>query len=211
MQAKASEIVIPILYKTFMAEQLSRLEEARREDVVYVTDLVLCSHKLKLRRMFPELSLAFDPITVTGNLIHIGVEKYLKDHGFVVEYSVEREFEIDGKRYVLKGRVDAYHPDEKIVIEIKSSRTPQNKPLEHHILQLQVYLNLLEARRGVLVYITPEAFLEYAIEREKLNIKSLIKAAVNDEVHPRWSWECKYCVFKKLCPYATQSTQEKKT
>jgi len=202
---KSSEVVIPIIYRAFVSEQLAKLEEARREDVLYVTDLVVCSHKLRLRHMYPELTVNFDPLAITGSLIHIGVEKYLANQGFTVEYSVEKEFEVDGRKYVLKGRVDAYHPGEGIVVEVKSSKSPQGKPLEHHVLQLQIYLNLLEARQGILVYITPEAFLEYSVEREKLNVKSLIRAVISDEVHPRWSWECKYCVYRRLCPYAPRS------
>jgi len=200
---ESSEVVIPILYKAFMTEQLNRLNEIRNERVIYVTDLVACSHKLRLRRLYPELSLRFDPGAVTGNLIHIGVEKYLVENGFQVEYPIEATVEVDGVEYVLKGRVDAYHPDEKIVVEIKSSRETQNKPLEHHIFQLQIYLNLLNAEKGILLYITPEGFLEYSVKKEKVNIKSLVKTLVYDEVHPRWSWECKYCIYRRLCSYAT--------
>lgn len=199
---RSSEVVIPILYRAFMSEQLNRLEEIRSKNIIYVTDLTACSHKLKLRRLYPELSLRFDPSAITGNLIHIGVEKYLSEQGFSVEYPIEKEVEVEGKKYVLKGRIDAYHPDKNIVVEIKSGRETQNKPLEHHVLQLQIYLNMLNADQGILLYITPEGFLEYSVAREKVNIKSLLKTLVNDEVHPRWSWECKYCVYRRICPYA---------
>lgn len=198
----SSEIIVPLIYRKYMKEQLDRLEELRNERIIYVTDLVSCSHKLKLRRLYPELSLRFEPGAVIGNLIHAGLEEILSEEGYQVEYPVERGFEVNGVEYILKGRVDAFHPEKKLVVEIKSSRDTQNKPHEHHVYQLQVYLNLLEVDKGILIYITPDGFLEYSVEREKINIKALIKTLVNDEIHPRWSWECRYCLFRRICSYA---------
>lgn len=198
---RSSEYVLPIIYKAFINEQRERLNELSDEHIIYVTDLVACSHKLKLRQLYPELNLRFDPGAVTGSLIHIGIEKYLKDNGFEVEVPVEKKIEVDNREYILKGRIDAYKPDEKIVVEIKSGRDIQGKPLEHHILQLQIYLNLLDADTGILFYVTPEGFLEFMVNKEKLNIKSLVKTIVRDEIHPRWSWECRYCIYKRICSY----------
>jgi len=204
----SSEVVVPVIYRYYMEEQVKRINELKDPRIIYVTDLAACSHKLKLRRIYPEITLRFEPGAILGSLIHAGVEKYLAEQGFVVEHSIEEKIKVENEEYTVKGRVDAYDPEKKIVIEIKSSRDTANKPLEHHIFQLQIYLNMLEADKGILVYITPEGFLEYGINREKINLKSLVKTLVRDEVHPRWSWECRYCVFKRLCTYAVVERQQ---
>ncbi|MET1159915.1 MAG: CRISPR-associated protein Cas4 [Thermoprotei archaeon] len=199
---RSSEVIIPILYKHYMKEELERLDEAKDPRVIYVTDLVACTHKFKLRKIYPELTFRFEPAAIIGNLIHEGLGQILVSEGYDIEYSIEEEFEIDGQKYIIKGRVDAYHKDKGIVVEIKSGRDTSNKPLPHHIQQLQVYLNILNANTGILVYITPEGFLEYSINKEKMNIKSMVRALVRDEIHPKWEWECRYCIFRKICSYS---------
>ncbi len=202
MSYKSSETIVPLIYKIHISDQLNRLNEIRNPQIIYVTDLVACTHKYKLRRLYPELTIRFEPSALVGEMIHIGVEKYLEREGYTIEYPIEKKYEVDNIEYILKGRVDAFHPEKKIVVEIKSGRDVQNKPLEHHIYQLQIYLNILDVDRGILFYVTPDGFLEYEFKREKMNIKSLIKMLVNDEIHPRWEWECRYCLFRRICSYA---------
>ncbi|MEM0380454.1 MAG: CRISPR-associated protein Cas4 [Desulfurococcaceae archaeon] len=197
----SSETILPLIYSSHIREQLIRFEELRNNRVIYVTELVSCSHKHRLRQIYPELTISFEPTMITGHLIHIGVEKYLADNGFQTEYPVEKTFEIDNVEYVLKGRVDAYHPEKKIIVEVKSSRNARDKPLEHHVEQLQIYLNLLNVDTGVLLYITPVVFREYRVERKEIDLANLVKSTIRNEHHPRWSWECKYCVFRKICSY----------
>lgn len=204
---KSSEYIIPIIYRKYMDEELKRLDELRNPHVIYVTEIVGCSHKYKLRTIYPELMLRFDPSAILGELVHIGLERYLGDTGFMIEYSIENKYVIDDEEYYLRGRVDAYDPGRKLVVEIKSSRDASNKPFEHHILQLQVYLNMLESDNGILLYITPDGLLEYSIKREKLDLKSLIKMLVRDEVHPKYGWECRYCVYRRMCIYAQEAKQ----
>lgn len=209
-ESKPSYKITSLIYNVLMKEQLEKIEEAKDPSIIYVTDLVSCTHKRRLRQIFPELTLRFEPVAILGDLVHVGLEEYLKKHNYEVEVSVEKKFEIHGREYVLKGRLDAYNPEEKIVVEIKSGRTAQNLPREHHILQLKIYLELMEAEKGILIYITPEKIYEYEFERDKkINIKSMMESLINDQIHPRWSWECKYCIFQKICPYYTRQFEEK--
>uniref|UniRef100_A0A7J3PKD1 CRISPR-associated exonuclease Cas4 n=1 Tax=Staphylothermus marinus TaxID=2280 RepID=A0A7J3PKD1_STAMA len=206
MSVEYSETILPLIYSSHIREQLTRFEELRNNRVIYVTELVSCSHKHRLRQLYPELTISFEPITVTGHLIHIGVEKYLVENGFQTEYPVKKTFEIDNVEYVLKGKVDAYHPEKRIIVEIKSSRNITNKPLEHHVEQLQIYLNLLNVETGILLYITPVVFREYRVERKDINLANLVKSTIRNENHPRWNWECNYCVFKEICSYRIEQT-----
>lgn len=207
-QYKSSHLITRLIYGLKMKEQRERLEEAKNPEIIYVTDLVACTHKYHLRLMFPELTMKFEPSAILGDLVHAGLEKYLEKEGFEVEVPIEKKISVKGREYIVKGRVDAYKPSEELVIEIKSGRTSQNLPREHHVYQLKIYLDLLDANKGILIYVTPEKILEYEINRSKdIDVKSLIKSIVEDNVHPKWSWECKYCVFQKICPYYRRTEQ----
>ncbi len=200
-QFKSSHMITRIIYDEYMKDMMEKLEDAKNPYIVFVTDLVACSHKFHLRHEFPELTIKFEPAAIMGELIHSGLEELLKQKGFETEVSIEEKYKINGQEYYLKGRIDAYDPQNKVVVEIKSGRSTQNLPREHHVYQLQIYLNLLKAEKGILIYITPEKILEYSVKKEKIDIKSLMKMLIEDSIHPKWNWECKYCPFQKICPY----------
>ncbi len=203
IRISTSHTVTHMIYRELLKEYMDKFEEAKRPDIVYVTDLVACTHKFHLRHLFPELTMRFEPAAILGDLVHMGLESYLEKHGYEVEVPFEKKYKIHGREYTLKGRLDAYNKNEGIIVEIKTGRSSQNLPREHHIYQLQIYLSLLEAEKGILVYITPEKIIEYEFKRDKsINVSSLLKMLVEDTVHPKWSWECRYCPFQKICPYS---------
>jgi len=43
--------------------------------------------------------------------------------------------------------------------------------------------------------------LEYKVVKETIDIDELVRETINDVVHPRWDWECRYCVYSRMCPY----------
>jgi len=198
---KAATVITEALYRRVVGEQVEKMSELRNTDIIYVTDLVACSHKYHLRRKYPELTISFEPSSVLGILLHKGLEEVLMSEGYEVEKSIETYVEIGSKRYIIKGRLDAYNPNTRVVVEIKSSRSSKDLPRGHHVEQLNIYLNMLNAESGILVYITPDKIVEYSIQREKIDLKNLVKNVVDDIVHPRYSWECNYCIFKKICTY----------
>ena len=200
--------ILSRIYNKKVDEYMARLKELTDPHILYVTDLVSCSHKRILRQVYPHLSLRFEPPLVIGDLIHAGLAKMLEDEGgWAPEYNIEKKFEVNGAEYRVLGRVDLIKVDNDgkpvYIVEVKTSRElPQNAPLEHHIIQLQLYMNLLEVDKGSLVYITSDALVEYEFDKQPINIIDLIRETINDSVHPRYAWECKYCVYRKLCPYA---------
>ncbi len=202
MRARAGDgRVVSLVYKKYVSEQTSRIPEYT-SNVVYVTDLVSCHQKYHMRRLYPELVIGFEPQLILGSLVHEGIEKILRDNGFITEYKIEKQVQVNGTTYTLKGRVDAYNPDTKEVVEIKTARALQGDPSEHHVYQLNIYLNLLDSPKGYLVYITPDKVVEYAVERTQVNIENEVSSLLKNEKHPRYAWECKYCPFYKLCPYS---------
>jgi len=200
--------VLGLIYDWIMKRQVEKLQDARDPRVVYVTDLVACTHKYHLRKKYPELTLSFEPVAVLGDIAHAGLGKLLAEKGFEVEYEVSREVVVDGESFVLRGRVDAFKRDEGLVVEIKTSRSAVNLPKEHHLKQLKVYLELLGASNGVLIYITPSKIVEYYVKHEPVNIEVEVKNLLVDASHPRYTWECRYCVFRKICPFYQPGKKE---
>lgn len=197
----SSSKLVELLYNERRKEYMDRLEDMSNPKILYVTDLVSCSHRFWFRIKFPELVFSFEPVAILGGLVHRGLENILRDHGFEIEYPIEKTVTVNDVEYVVKGRVDAWREDTGEVVEIKTARSGQGVPHEHHIMQLLIYLNILKARQGVLIYITPDRLIEYTVMFQEVNLEKFVEEVVNDSRHPRWDWECRYCIFNKLCPY----------
>ena len=200
-----SNLVTKIIYEKIVGEQVSRIDELKDPSIIYATDLVSCTHKFHLRKAYPWLSVVFEPSAVLGSIAHWGLGLLLKEKGFDVEVEVSREVEVSGAKYLLKGRVDAIDKNSKLVVEVKTSRATTGLPKEHHVKQLNIYLNMLEYETGVIVYITPVKILEYTITRTPLDLVEEVRSLVENRYHPRYSWECKYCTYAKLCPYYVEA------
>jgi len=206
--------VLEELYRLKQRDFSEKLRDMVDPRVVYVTDLVSCSHKRVLRQRYPLLSFRFEPPLVLGDLVHAGLESILAGGGeggdarWRSEVEVSRSFRIDGEEYVLKGRADLvlYEDDRPLaVVEIKTARDlPENEPHPHHVGQLRVYMELLGAEEGLLVYITPERLVEFPVERAPVDLERMMRETLEDAARPRYDWECRYCPFRKLCPYALQ-------
>ncbi|MCD6488819.1 MAG: CRISPR-associated protein Cas4 [Desulfurococcales archaeon] len=193
--------VIQFIYKRSYEDYVKRLDELRDPHIIYVTDLASCTHKYYLRTQYPELLFRFEPVAILGEMVHAGLESILEKEGFEIEYEVSKQFTLNEGTYTLKGRIDAYNRSTGVVVEIKTSRSSQGIPREHHLIQLQIYLNMVNASKGILLYITPDRIAEYDIERQDLILEDMMKNLINDNMHPRWDWECRYCIFSKMCPY----------
>ena len=124
-----------------------------------------------------------------------------------VEVSIEKSIDIDGKTYRILGRVDLLKRNSSgdivDVVEVKTVKEFTNQfPLEHHLLQLRVYLELLGAEHGKILYISRNRMVEYEVERGEISIENMVRETIYNTAVPRYSWECRYCTYKKICPYA---------
>jgi len=196
---------VDLLYRWRINESKERIEK-KQDNEIYVTDLIYCPLKYRYQKMYKELSIvaSVSPTTIMGELIHIGMEKLvsdlLKGKNIMSEVEVERKINIDGKEYVIKGRVDLIVDNN--IIEIKSSRSDANIPHEHHILQLRIYLWLTGCERGLLLYITSNRIAEYEIIEPLSDgeISDLVRSIISGEPAPRYQWECSYCSYALICP-----------
>ncbi|RLG82989.1 MAG: CRISPR-associated protein Cas4 [Thermoprotei archaeon] len=189
-----------------------RIEEFRErvrskgENELWVTDLVSCPLKTKFVKQYAELAeaAAFTPVTVWGELTHRGFEDVLKilfpPEDVVTEVEVSKSVVVEGREYFIKGRVDAMYKD--IVIELKTARSDYSIPHEHHILQVKLYLWITGKEKGILIYITPERIAEYEVTNDLTddNVKELVLDVIKERKVPKYSWECKYCPYTKVCP-----------
>ena len=185
------------------------LSHQKEENTLYVTDLVRCPLKNYYEKEYKELAMSevFTPSAILGDFVHAGLEDFIRNNfpNAQTEVELEKEIPVNNKQVKIKGRVDAIAEieGEKTVIEIKTARADKGLPHEHHKTQLQIYLWLTGIRKGLLIYITPDRITEYPVN-EPLDDSVIIRLAeetLNMNRAPRYSWECKYCVFASLCPY----------
>ena len=206
--------ILEELYVIKQRDFSEKLRELTDPNVVYVTDLVTCSNKRAMRLSYPLLSFQFEPQLLIGELVHAGLQALLakNESGWRAEVQIEEKYDIDGREVVLKGRADLVRYDNDIpdtVAEIKTARMRSDEaPLEHHVMQLRIYLQLLGARRGILLYVTPDRLVEFEIEPVSVDIEALIRETVYNMRAPRYEWECRYCTFRKFCPYARKIRQQ---
>ncbi|AAK43340.1 CRISPR-associated protein Cas4 [Saccharolobus solfataricus] len=198
-------MITEFLLKKKLEEHLSHVKE---ENTIYVTDLVRCPRRVRYESEYKELAISqvYAPSAILGDILHLGLESVLKGN-FNAETEVEtlREINVGGKVYKIKGRADAIIRNDNgksIVIEIKTSRSDKGLPLIHHKMQLQIYLWLFSAEKGILVYITPDRIAEYEINEplDEATIVRLAEDTIMLQNSPRFNWECKYCIFSVICP-----------
>jgi len=200
------------IYQKKYEEYLKRLDERRDDITIYVTDLVGCYEKFAFNKKIPFFN--YNDIFLHGDLIHEGITKILKDiFGDKVEFNKTLTYEDTFPcKFRLKGVPDIIHHDWKEIIEIKSIVKIPQKPLEHHIKQLALYLALYEATEGKeyngrLVYISRDDFKEYVFDFRNLlgrlkgegYIASEIDYFISNKPCPRYEWECNYCPYREIC------------
>lgn len=174
-------------------------------NVISVTEVTQCLRYSYFMRRKPICAPQVVPLLL-GIEGHRIIAEYLQEEGFITERLVCGER--DGIR--LCGRVDAYHPDRNIVVEVKFVESPPKEPYEDHEFQTQIYMAMLEAKMGYIVYYSRDPLnrtrvfhvfpsdrvLDEAFERAKI----LRDALLNDKPPPaekgRW---CRWCQYRYEC------------
>lgn len=206
------------IYKYQLGEYNKRLKDMTDERVIYVTDLVACPLKRRYRIRYPLLAFSLEPRSIIGEFIHKGIQSIFEtspsDAGVTwrSEVEISTKINIDGETYLVKGRADLVGYEERngearprYIVEIKSLRKITETPLEHHVKQLLIYLKLFGADKGILFYVSFDKIVEYEYtskDAESVDIVELVRATISADRVPRYEWECKYCPFRKICPYS---------
>ena len=127
------------------------------------------------------------------------------------------EYEIDGEKVKLWGRLDAYDLDNQEIIELKSTKIYENTrlPRPKNVLQLQCYgtifKSILPVEKLRLVYFDMDIFEQHPVPfvdkskwlQERIHI---LHEAIRESKPPgkEQSFECKKCLHQKNC--STQTT-----
>ena len=122
------------------------------------------------------------------------------------------EYEIGREKVKLTGRLDAYHPTNLEITEIKSKKIFNNTilPKQKDVLQLQCYgtifKDIFHVRKLRLVYFDMDMFEQYLIPfidrtkwlKERIHI---LHIGVRESKPPKQeqSFECQYCSYKERC------------
>jgi len=186
-----------IVERILEVEIKERLEHMQKRDKneIWVSELIQCKQKAKFTQEFPEI-MTIEPRLILGKIVHQGLQKFLEEK-FEADIEVECSKEIE--EYIIKGRIDAL--TESRVIEIKYAQdVVGGKPYDHHIEQVKLYMWLTGRMEGILIYITPKRLLEFTIQTPATDDQVLW--LIDNWRSPRYDWECKYCSFAVICPYA---------
>ncbi len=102
---------------------------------VYVTEIV--------SYYYPYPEPPAKEVLLRGHVYHVGLQCLFRE--FPIEVEVSRKLTVDGKEWVIKGRVDMITSD--AIVEIKSSR----KSLLFATLQLNIYKYLMQSNKKLVV------------------------------------------------------------
>ncbi|RLG56361.1 MAG: CRISPR-associated protein Cas4 [Candidatus Hydrothermarchaeota archaeon] len=192
-------------------EWLAEAVKARADidsSVIHVSEVVGCLRRAYYaRRRFFTIT-PYEAIVLLGSQIHQAIESILQEHGFETEFEVA----VNREGIRLLGHIDAYHPQENVVLEFKTVKAVPETPYKSHKLQAETYGAMVEADKVYIVYISrtdgkvkvfnvkwSPSTLDFLFDRAKL----LSNCLSNNKTPPRErSHLCNYCPFKLNClPY----------
>ena len=219
---KASDVT-ELLYRLQLKEFEDHFRRVKEYNgiLVWVSALTQCPRRWLYMLRFPEASqVQFKGSFVLGRVAHAGLQQLLQSYypalGYdriEIEKEVEKKIALDdGREVLVTGRIDilAYRGDEKTVYEIKTARSDMGLPHEHHLMQLRIYMNIVNAQRGVLLYVTPDRVAEYFVTNPMTDdeLKDLVKQFLEFN-GPRYDWECSYCAYSVICPLKKTNTMRR--
>ena len=173
-------------------ETLEKLS-MKKDNEIWVHELCECALKREWRKRLPWLE-ASSPQTVIGDFLHRGFLSWLASSGY---YEVEVDLAREYNGYLIKGRADAVSRDEVLELKYMAGFRERN-PLEHHVLQLRIYLWMAGKYLGRLIYLTPDGFAEYPVNEPISEME--LAGLLEDISAPKWEeWECGYCPYKSWC------------
>jgi len=167
--------------------------------IVWVHELCECPEKVRFEIDFPQLAenVRFKPAVMLGELIHIALEKWGLEYTPQVYHKI---LDVDGERVMVAGMPDYVSKSLDTVVDFKYSAHIGQEPLQHHVLQVQLYMWLCDVKHGELWYFTHDSFKSFSIDMPASD-ENVIHEILYRSI-PRWpEWECKYCECRQICRY----------
>ncbi len=166
------------------ADRVTR-EYEMSETKFHCKQLCYCRRRVKLEDKSKVLRV---PAVVIGILVDMGIEEILGRGKKVYRKKV-------GKYNVI-GTPDIVDGD---VVETKFTAYAPKAPREHDVMQLKMYLWLINKDVGYLWYFSPQKYVEFEVGSEYTDIDVL--GFIENPKYPMWLWECKHCLVKEGCNY----------
>jgi len=199
-----ARLVTCMIFNAFRRAYEDKFIEKISDDTIFVSEVTYCIRKAYLLRRDPRpFNREKLVILVWGSLAHFLVENYIDYDGVLCEKSVS----VDLGGFKLKGRADIIIDD--YIVELKTAYSLPDKPFNHHVLQLQAYLWMLDREEGFLVYIARRAggIVSFKIERDVKYWIEIVDRARKLHEHlkkneippPEKSPLCKFCEYKEYC------------
>jgi len=182
---------------------------SRGEDEIYVTDLLVCTERMSLRKKHPEVEVSdpLDPVTLEGDIVHKGVEVILRDMlGGIVDIETEVDVEARVGGYTLKGRIDMV-VDGRVGVEVKHARGDYGIPHEHHILQARIYKWMSKLDEFELLYVTRDRAVSLPVHGS-ITEEDILRI-ISEGRLPKKSWVCEHCGYSFACPYKIPSKRRR--
>ena len=156
-----------------------------------------------------------------GNNLHELVSKILESeknpHIELIE--TELPFKQDEGDFTISGRIDNLillkENNEKIIVEVKSTKTLPERPKKDHISQLQLYMHNLQISKGVVLYVQKDNLQtqEFNINYNKEKYDEIIRRfhglhhclkldiipPAESKLVKNQNWMCNYCEYRKDC------------
>jgi len=179
-------------------EQWLKEKGLEEEDVLWVHEIFRCRLKNTLEKQFPMLadSLWLHSPIILGELIDIAVKDLAAS---VNDKIVSKPVFTNDKMLTIAGMPDIINEKSKTIIEIKYAGGAIKEPLQHHLLQVKTYLWLTDYNYAELWYFTHKGCSSFTVS-EAITEDDLIAAITGNGIPAFPEWECKYCIYKGICP-----------
>lgn len=206
-------MILEVLYDSLY----SKYNENR--DGIHVSDITLCPRETCFRKLQPK------PLTNTdlnfftsGRAIHEALQSLIDK--YPDRFEIEKPINYRG----IEGHIDIFDNENNIPIEAKSARVKtMDKPKEHYIRQLEAYMAITGAKKGIilvqcLLNYEEKPFIEFehtmtAAQRKKVlkqlnEDATILKVGIAEEdpsmvrhiaYDNELNWKCRFCTYKTPC------------
>jgi len=196
----------------------------KQEGRYYPSEIGSCLRKVWYSYKYPqEVKPDLIKVFEVGNIMHDFIRDVLRSekNPHIELLKSELPVKIDIDDFVIAGRIDnlllVKENGKSVLVEVKSVKniTFQQRPSDHHLMQLQFYMYVTNVHSGILLYIDKTTLQTKAFDivydeevAKKIvdRFKQLNKFLRNRELPPEeaklvneMNWMCRFCEYRDKC------------
>ena len=179
------------------------------ENEFNVTDLFVCAEKTRLIREGKEADRPKEETNwmrqgTISSFVHWAMQEVLEGNGWLIPdkgssyFKRFGEYRLFCKPDAIKVKGDRWYEDLSAieVVEIKCPMWFSGNAFDNHLFQVGIYMNILGAARGTLMYLHNNGFAN--IDCEKMEDDDIVWLIENRK-SPNFDKECVGCWYRKYC------------